>query len=227
MKNKISLPGSLLVPLQFLSFLLVFVTLLSMQQLSADEFDEFDDEDEMTVIYLKKIRDSEGNYLVDITKAAARAVSKTGEFDVKRYKRKSYKEGPVISVQSPQFTYAPYKDGMSRKEIATAGLALASDVGEIFGFGKKARQAREAKARMENPEGLLSRMSEKQELLVTMEARIEVIDDATGDEAVRKIKFEQVFSNKNDFLEQKEQVIQQEVVAGIKMALAEFFEDME
>jgi hypothetical protein len=226
MKNKMLLPKNALMSIRSLTLLVLLIFMASIKPVNANEFDEFDEE-EIMVIYLKKIRDNEGNYLVDVTKAAARAVSQSGEFRVKRYKRKSYEEGPVINVQSPQFTYAPYKDGMSRKEMASAGLALASDVGELFGFGKKVQKAREAKARMETPNGLLSRMSDKQELLVTMQAQIEVIDDATGDEAIRKIKFEQVFSNKSEFLEQKELIVQQEVVAGIKMALVEFIEDME
>jgi hypothetical protein len=228
MKKKINLlPKHALLSMQSLILIFFSALLTNALQAKADEFDEFDEEDEAIVIYLKKIRDNEGNYLVDVTKAAAKAVSQSGEFQVKRYKRKSYSEGPVINVQSPQFTYEPYKEGMSRKEIASAGLALASDVGELFGFGQKAQKAREAKARMENPNGLLSRMSDKQELLVTMQARVEVINETTGDEAIRKIKFEQVFDNKHKFLEQKELIIQQEIVAGIKMAIVEFIEDME
>lgn len=74
----------------------------------------------------------------DISKAAAKTLSKSGEFSIKRYKSKSYKSGPIVTVSSPSFGFAPHKDGMSTKEMVSTGLALVSELGGMFGFGEQA-----------------------------------------------------------------------------------------
>jgi hypothetical protein len=40
---------------------------------------------------------------MSVTTATAKFLSKTGKYKVKRYKRKSYKSGPIIKIQQPNF----------------------------------------------------------------------------------------------------------------------------
>lgn len=188
---------------------------------------EFDEEEEVVLVYLDKIRDVEGNYLIDVTKATAKFLSKTGEYKVKRYKRKNYKSGPIIRVQPPKFTFAPHKDGMSTKEIASAGLGLVADVGGLFGFDKEANKAKEADQRLAENSDLLDRFDDEQQISVTMDSRVLVEDEDSGVEVSRKIKFKKVFKNKSQFLEQQNGVIQKEVIAALKVALIEYVEDSE
>jgi hypothetical protein len=188
---------------------------------------EFDEEEEVVLVYLDKIRDAEGNYLMDVTKATAKFLSKTGEYKVKRYKRKSYESGPIIRINPPKFTFAPHKDGMSTKELAAAGLGLVADVGGLFGFDKEADKAKEADRRLAKNGDLLDRFDDDQQILVTMESRVLVEDEDTGAEVSRKIKFKKVFENKALFLEKQDEVIQKEVIAALKVALVEYVEDSE
>jgi hypothetical protein len=188
---------------------------------------EFDEEEEVVLVYLDKIRDAEGNYLMDVTKATAKFLSKTGEYKVKRYKRKSYESGPIIRINPPKFTFAPHKDGMSTKELAAAGLGLVADVGGLFGFDKEADKAKEADRRLAKNGDLLDRFDDDQQILVTMESRVLVEDEDTGAEVSRKIKFKKVFENKALFLEKQDAVIQKEVIAALKVALVEYVEDSE
>jgi hypothetical protein len=188
---------------------------------------EFDDEEEVVLVYLDKIRDIEGNYLIDVTKATAKFLSKTGEYKVKRYKRKNYESGPVIRVQPPKFSFAPHKDGMSTKEMASVGLGLVADVGGLFGFDKEANKAKEADYRIAKNGELLDRFDDDQQIVVTMDSRVLVEDEDSGVEVSRKIKFKKIFENKSLFLEQQDEVIQKEVITALKVALVEYVEDSE
>lgn len=188
----------------------------------ADEFDDFDDD--VTVIYLKKIRDAEGNYLADITKAAAKALSKSGEFSVKRYKSKSYKSGPIITVSSPSFAFTPHKDGMSTKELATTSLALVSELGGIFGLGKQAEKAREANDKINDPNSVLAGMSDDDALLVTMNIRV-LIEDDSGVEVSRVSNSETVFENKSGFKAKEQDLMRNEILSAVKKAMGEYIED--
>lgn len=207
----------------FWHFLAIVFLALSVNTSIANEFD--DDEEEPVIVYLNKIRDSEGNYLVDVTKAVARSLSKSGEFKVKRYRKKSYKSGPVITVKSPELVFAAYKDGMSTKEMATAGLALVSDVGDLFGFGKEASKARETNEKLNAPDGLLTKMSDDEALLVKMKIEVIVEDRDTGDEASRTINSENVFENKKVFKSKEIELMQDEILVAVKKTMVEFIED--
>ena len=188
---------------------------------------EFDDEEEVVLVYLDKIRDVEGNYLMDVTKATAKFLSKTGEYKVKRYKRKSYESGPIIKIQPPKFSFSPHKDGMSTKDIASAGLGLVADVGGLFGFDKEVKKAKDVDYRLAKNGDLLDKFDDDQQIMVTMDSRVLIEDEDTGAEVSRKIKFEQVFENKSIFLEQQDEVIQKEVMSAVKVALIEYVEDAE
>jgi len=207
----------------FWRFLAIVFMAFTVNTSIANEFD--DDEDEPIIIYLTKIRDAEGNYLADVTKAVARSLSKSGEFKVKRYRKKSYKSGPVITVKSPELVFTAYKDGMSAKEMATAGLALVSDVGDLFGFGKEAEKARETNDKLNGPDGLLAKMSDDEALLVKMKIEVVVEDRDTGDQASRTINSENVFENKNVFKSKEIDLMQDEILIAVKKTMVEFIED--
>jgi hypothetical protein len=187
---------------------------------SQEGFDE-----ELVVVHIKKIRDEESNYLRTVTKATAREVMKGGEFEAKLHKRNA--KGPVIEVTPPAFNFAKYQEGMSTKEMATAGLSLVSEVGSMFGFGEEAAKVNEMNARMNSNNSLLAAWGEDEQVMVTMNSRVLLFDDNTGIEISRSISYEQVFDSKSEFMEQKEAIIQNAVVGEVKKVLVEYLEDME
>ncbi|WP_416306514.1 hypothetical protein [Neptunicella sp. SCSIO 80796] len=190
----------------------------------ADEFD--DDEDDVIKVHLKKIRDAEGNYLINATKAAARSISKGGEFKVGKYSKNKYKSGPIVGVSPPIFNFTPYKDGMSASDMANVGLETLASLGDLFGSSEKADKLRETNAKLQDPDGFLEKMSDDQELLVSMTSEVELYDEQRDIEVFRAIKFEKVFPNKIEFAKQKEQMIEDEVVSAVKLALIEYMDEL-
>jgi hypothetical protein len=181
----------------------------------------FDDEE--IIVFLKKIRDEDSNYLRDVTRATAKEMSRSGEFKARPYKRNS--KGPVIEVSSPVFNFAKHKDGMSTKEIATATLSIASDIGSIFGYDKEAAQVDETNARINQNNALLDNWGDNEKVLVTMNSRVMLIDNESGAEISRTIKFEKVFNSKQDFTSQKEAIIQEAITKQVKKVLVEYLDD--
>jgi hypothetical protein len=212
------LPSALL--MLILPVFALVLSALSFNAISQEGFDE-----ELVVVHIKKIRDEESNYLRSVTKATAREVMKGGEFEAKLYKRNA--KGPFIEVSPPAFNFAKYQEGMSTKEMATAGLSLVSEVGSMFGFGEEASKVNEVNARMNSNNSLLAAWGDDEQVMVTMQSRILLLDDNTGIEISRSISYEQVFDSKNDFMEQKESIIQNAVVGEVKKVLVEYLEDME
>ncbi|MFC4700529.1 hypothetical protein ACFO4O_10190 [Glaciecola siphonariae] len=207
----------------FLALLFSSVLSLCLVSLSVNAQEGFDDE--AIVVHVKKIRDEDSNYLRGVTKAAAREITKGGEFEAKLHKRNA--KGPVIEVRPPAFNFAKYQEGMSTKEMATAGLSLVSEVGSMFGFGEEAAKVNEMNARINSNNSLLAAWGEDEQVMVTMESRVLLIDDTTGIEISRSISYEQVFDSKSSFMEQKESIIQTAVVGEVKKVLVEYLEDME
>lgn len=202
---------------------LVFFCLMSYVSIGVNAQEGFDDE-EITV-HLKKIRDDENNYMRNVTKAAAREISKSGEFKAKLYKRKA--TGPIISVQSASFDFAPYKDGMNTKELASAGLGLVTEVGSLFGFDKEASKASELNQRLNSKNSMLSNWGDGQQIMVTLDTVVTLIDDDTGSEIRRNVEFQQVFDSKDEFESSKEAIIQTAVVREVKNVLVEYLEDLD
>ena len=181
-------------------------------------------DEEEVVIYLKKIRDTESNYLRDVTKATARAVSQGGEFKAMPHKRNA--TGPVLEVTPPAFTYAPYEDGMNTKELASAGLSLVSDVGDLFGFGDEANKVNDMNARLnEKNNAILDAWGENEKVMVTMTSSVLLLDDKQGVEISRAINYEKVFNSKSEFLAQKDALVEEAVVGEVKKVLVEYVED--
>ncbi|WP_395345137.1 hypothetical protein PN836_009775 [Ningiella sp. W23] len=206
--------------------LIIFSSLLvlnvaSFSVLAQDDFDEFDAE--QVTVFVKKIRDEESNYLRDVTIATAKAISKSGEFKAKPFKRNS--KGPVIEVQPPAFSYQPHKEGMSAKEMATAGLSLVSDVGGLFGFGEESAKVNEMNARLNQNNAILDAWGDNEQVMVSMQSRVMLIDDDTGVEISRTIKYEKVFDSKETFVNQKEGIIQDAIVGEVKKVLVEYLDD--
>ncbi|EAQ97594.1 hypothetical protein [Congregibacter litoralis] len=197
---------------------LFFTTLISVGAYAQEGFD-----DEEVVVYLKKIRDEESNYLREVTKATARAVSKSGEFIARPHKRNS--SGLVIEVEPPAFSFEPHKEGMSTKEMATAGLSLVSDVGSIFGFGKEASKATEVNARLNQNNAILDNWGDDEQVMVSMLSRVLLTDEESGVEITRTISHEQVFDSKSEFLEQKDALLEGAIVVEVKKALVEYLDD--
>lgn len=190
----------------------------------ADEFD--DDEADVVKVYLKKIRDNEGNYLANVTRATSRSISKGGEFSVSKYSKNKYKSGPIISVNAPVFDFSPHKEGMSTTDMATVGLETLASIGDIFGHSDKAEKLRETNYQLQDSKDMLDQMSDDVELLVTMTSEVELYDEANEVEIRRSIKFEYVFPSKIQFAKQKEKVIEEEVTAAIKLVLLEYIEEI-
>ena len=208
---------------KFVRFCLIFavLSLSAAPQLHAQ--DGFDDEE--IIVHLKKIRDSKGNYLADITKATARHIGSTGEFKAKRYRRGA--KGPVITVATPQFHFAEYKDGMSTKEMATAGLSLVSEVGNLFGFGEEAAKVNEVNSSLNQESALLDAWGDNQQVMVTMDSSVELVDPDSGAEITRTITFEKVYDSKDDFTRERDAIIQEAVLAEVKLVLVEYIDDSE
>ena len=196
----------------------VLASLLLLTQSFAQE--GFDDEE--VVVFLKKIRDDESNYLREVTKAAAREISKTGEFLAKPYKRNV--TGPTVSVDAPQFSFTPHKTGLSTKEMASAGLSLVSDIGSIFGKSKESQKANELNAKLSNNEALAG-WGKNEKMKVSMRSKVTLFDNDSGDEIIRTINVEQVFNSKDAFLQEKESMIQEAIVGEVKKVLVEYLED--
>ncbi|MBT0586659.1 hypothetical protein [Alteromonas oceanisediminis] len=208
----------------FIHFRTVIIfTLLFFLPVLANAQDGFDDEE--VVVYLKKIRDAQGNYLSTVTKAAAKHINSGGEFKAKRYRRDA--KGPVISVASPQFQFAEYKDGMSTKEMATAGLSLVSEVGSLFGFGEEAAKVAEVNSSLNRDSALLDAWGDNQQVMVTMNSSVELIEPSTGVEITRTVQFEKVYDSKATFMSERDTIIQDAVLAEIKLVLVEYIEDSE
>lgn len=201
--------------------LLAILSSLTFLTFSAQAQDSWD-EDGVT-IYIKKIRDEESNYLRDVTRATAREVSKSGEFIAKPHKRSV--SGPIIEVSPPVFNYAQYKDGMSAKEMATAGLSIVSDVGSLFGFGQEAQKVNEVTARLNQNSAILDAWSDDEQVMVTMQSRVLLTDSGSGIEISRTISYEQVFDSKSEFLAKKESLIQDAIVGEVKKVLVEYLDD--
>lgn len=181
------------------------------------------EEEEEVVIHLKKIRDQDSNYLSDITKATARAVSKSGEFKAVPHKRSA--SGPVIEVSPPTFSYAPYEEGLSTKEMASAGLSLVSGVGGLFGFADESKKVDEMNARLNEENAFLDAWDDNEQVMVTLTSRVVLLDENQGVEISRAINVEKVFDSKQAFLAQKNSLIEDAVVSEVKKVLVEYIED--
>ena len=175
---------------------------------------------EEVVIYIKRIRDERNNYLRDVTLATARAVSDSGEFKAQPHQRNS--RGPVIEVSPPTFSYAQYQEGMSAREMTTAGLSVVSDVGNLLGFGNRTRRVNEVNARLNQNNAILDAWGDNEQVLVTMKSRVLLLDQASGIELSRVIDYEKVFSSKDEFMAQRDQLIQDAVVSEVRNVLAEY-----
>lgn len=175
---------------------------------------------EEVVIYVKRIRDERNNYLRDATMAAARAVSDSGDFKAQPHQRNS--RGPVIEVSPPTFSYAQYQEGMSAREMTTAGLNVVSDVGNLLGFGNRTRRVNEVNARLNQNNAILDAWGDNEQVLVTMKSRVLLLDQASGVEISRVIDYEKVFNSKDEFMAQRDQLIQDAVVSEVRNVLAEY-----
>ncbi|MCC5826676.1 hypothetical protein [Alkalimonas sp.] len=178
---------------------------------------------EEVVIYIKRIRDEQNNYLRDVTLATARAVSESGEFKALPHKRNA--KGPVIEVSPPTFNYAQYQGGMNAREMTTAGLSVVSDVSNLFGFGNRTRRLNEVNARLNRNSAILDAWGDNDQVMVTMQSRVLLFDQVAGVEIARAIDYEKVFNSKSEFLAQKDSLIQEAVVSEVKKVLVEYLED--
>jgi len=209
------------IPLLLILFLSLFFT-YSTHAIA----DDFDDEDEVIIAYLKKIRDNNKNYLPNVMKATARAISKGGEFKIKKYKRKKYKNGPIIEVNSLKFNFSPYKEGMSNSEIANAGLETLASIGDLFGYGDKAKKLRTTNEKLQDPDGILEKFSDDEQILITMNATVKIYDN-DDIEISRNVKYEKVFNNKSDFKKKQNQIIEAQLIKSIKIGLIEYLEELD
>jgi len=191
---------------------------LSFTSQAQDGWDE-----EEVVIYLKKIRDEESNYLREVTKATARAVSKSGEF--KALPHKGNATGPVIEVSPPAFSFEEYKDGMNTKEMASAGLSLVANVGGLFGFDDEVQKVDEMSARLNEENALLDAWGEDEQVMVTMTSRVLLLDEDAGVEIARAVKYEKVFNSKSEFMAQKHSLMENAIVGEVNKVLVEYLED--
>ncbi|GEM_PF-6906633 len=208
--------------LKFLLFF-SFIAYLVIGQMPFSAYAQEGFDDEATPIYLKKIRDMDGNYLKELTRATAKELSTSGEFIAKPFKRSS-PPGPVVEVDSPSFNYSSHKDGMSTKEIADAGLGLVRDVGGLLGFDKEANKANEIQWRM-NRNRSLDAWGEDEKILVTMVSKVYLTDKQTGEQITRSIKQEKVFESKNHFVKSRDKMVQDAVIPAVKRAVAEYVDD--
>jgi hypothetical protein len=203
-----------------LALLFVLVSSIPLQANAQDGFD-----DEEVIVFLKKIRDEDRNYLRDVTRSIARDISNSGEFIAKPYKNNS--KGAVVEVSPPQFSFETQKSGMSTSEVASMGLSIASDIGSLFGRDKEVQKANEANARLHKNKDVLDKWGDNEKVKVTMSSKVLLLDKQSDREITRTVKYERVFDSKQEFLAEKESIIQSALSAEVKKVLVEFLEDDE
>ncbi len=182
--------------------------------------DDFDDE-EPVIVYLKKIRDSNGIYLRDVTKSLAKSVSSSGEYQVKRYNPNSYKSGPVITVSAPGYDVAENTKSSATKKVTNAGIKMVSSLGGLFGKDKEAAELEEVQTELNDEDGLLNMIPDNVEILVQMRSNVSLVDTAADVESSVPVLAERVYSNKQQYMDERDALFADALLKAVMMSLAD------
>lgn len=201
---------------------LVLVTALGMVSPGTwSEEDDFFDDEEPVIVYLKKIRDNNGVYLREVTKGLAKSISKSGEYSVKRYNPSTYKAGPVITVSAPGYDVSENSSESTTKKVTNASIKMVSSLGGLFGKDKEVEELKEVQTELNDEEGMLNMIPDNVEVLVQLRSNVSMVDSASGAESSIPIFAEQTYSDKQEYLDQRDELFSKSLYKAVMTSLAD------